>query len=339
LTQWRRITAVVMIGAFVLVSLLAWLGYVAVREWQRSVETRAEREAEEAAGLLVSGLTRDMRAVQRSVLSSPAVDPVTLRPPYQVFNIIAGALARYQYPESFILWRREADSSGLLLHRRERPPTWTVPTDVQRFPLRLENNAPIAKLLIDRIRVDASQARRFSVFETMIGGSRYQVVARLFYSENPAQLDSVLGFTVNLDWVRQHYFPSQLADPVWTRRAVGDVLLTLSDDRRQPVADTGGLVSRRSVRHYERTFPLMFFNPQLVAADPPPDLGRQLWVVEAAARDDSSFVAALDAGNRMLVLQLIATVALALGVTTGGRIHARAGGLKATEIKGEDGLR
>jgi signal transduction histidine kinase len=58
----------------------------------------------------------------------------------------------------------------------------------------------------------------------------------------------------------------------------------------------------------------MFFNPQLVAADPPPDLGRQLWVVEAAARDDSSFVAALDAGNRMLVLQLIATVALALGV-------------------------
>jgi len=26
-------------------------------------------------------------------------------------------------------------------------------------------------------------------------------------------------------------------------------------------------------------------------------------------------------------------------MTTGGRIHARAGGLKASEIKGEDGLR
>ena len=30
---------------------------------------------------------------------------------------------------------------------------------------------------------------------------------------------------------------------------------------------------------------------------------------------------------------------LALVMTTGGRIHARAGGLKASEIKGEDGLR
>ncbi len=32
-------------------------------------------------------------------------------------------------------------------------------------------------------------------------------------------------------------------------------------------------------------------------------------------------------------------LALALAMTTGARIHARAGGLKASEIKGEDGLR
>jgi hypothetical protein len=30
---------------------------------------------------------------------------------------------------------------------------------------------------------------------------------------------------------------------------------------------------------------------------------------------------------------------LVLVMTTGGRVHARAGGLKASEIKGEDGLR
>ncbi len=32
-------------------------------------------------------------------------------------------------------------------------------------------------------------------------------------------------------------------------------------------------------------------------------------------------------------------IVLILAMTTGGRIHARAGGLKASEIKGEDGLR
>jgi hypothetical protein len=32
-------------------------------------------------------------------------------------------------------------------------------------------------------------------------------------------------------------------------------------------------------------------------------------------------------------------IALALVMTTGARIHARVGGLKAADIKGEDGLR
>jgi hypothetical protein len=32
-------------------------------------------------------------------------------------------------------------------------------------------------------------------------------------------------------------------------------------------------------------------------------------------------------------------IALVLVMTTGARIHARVGGLKASEIKGEDGLR
>jgi hypothetical protein len=32
-------------------------------------------------------------------------------------------------------------------------------------------------------------------------------------------------------------------------------------------------------------------------------------------------------------------IVLILAMTTGARIHARAGGLKASEIKGEDGLR
>jgi len=34
-----------------------------------------------------------------------------------------------------------------------------------------------------------------------------------------------------------------------------------------------------------------------------------------------------------------AEIVLILAMTTGARIHARAGGLKASEIKGEDGLR
>ena len=318
LTQWRRLTAAVAVAACLLVILLAWLGYVAVREWQRSVAVRAAREAEEASGLLVGAVTRNMRAVQRSILSSPTLNAVTLRPPYQAFNLIAGAFARYQYPESFILWRRDvgSGSAALLLHRRDRLPAWARPVDdPRRFPLRVENDAPIAHRLLERIRADGTQGRQFSAFETAIDGSRYQVVARLFYTENLDQeIDLILGFTVNLDWVRQHYFPALLQEPEWTRGTRTDVLLTIADDRGQHVADTRGRPSTESASSARRTFPLMFFNPQVIAADPPPDLPRVSWVVQAALREDSSLAAAFDAGNRMLILQVIAAGALALGV-------------------------
>jgi signal transduction histidine kinase len=316
-SRWRGLTVVIAIVACVLVSLLAWTGYVAVREWQRSVAMRAEQEAEAVSGLLLNGLTRDMRAVQRSVLLSPAVNAVTLRPPYEAFNTVAGAFARYQYPESFFLWRRDSSSqAGVLLYRRERQPHWAKPADdPHRFPLTLENDAPVMHALLDRIRVDAAQARRFSVFETTLEGNRYQVVARLFYNGIQHQeLDAAFGFTVNLDWVRRHYFTSLLGEALWTRGAGADVLLVIRDDQRQLVADTGRQPARDAISQHERVFPLMFFNPQLVAADPPSDLQRRFWVIQAAVRDNSSLMSALDAANRMLVLQVIAVGALAVGV-------------------------
>ncbi len=316
LRQGPGLAVVVAVGAFLLVSLLAWPGYVSVREWQRSVEVRAEKEAEAASGLLLGGLMRDMRAVQRSVLLSPAVNGVTLRPPYEAFNLVAGAFARYQYPESFFLWRHDStNQAGLLLHRRERRPNWAKPAnDPHRFPLTVENDAPAIHELLDRIRVDAAQTRRFSVFETTLEGSRYQVVARLFYGGTQSELEAVFGFTVNLDWVRQHYFTSFLQEAVWTRGAGADVLLAIRNDQGQPIADTGRKPERKAISPHERLFPLMFFNPQLIAADPPPDLQRRWWVIHAAVRDDSSLVAALDAAKRMLVLEAVAAGALALGV-------------------------
>jgi signal transduction histidine kinase len=318
LTEWRRTTAVVAVAACLLVSVLAWVGYVAVQAWQRSVVIRAEREAEEAAGLLVSGLTRDMRAVQRSILSSPALDAVTLQPPHEYYNIVAGAFARYQYPESFVWWQRDTDSpsQALLLHRRDRPPAWAMPDeDLHRFPLRPEQNMRVVQPLLNRIAVDARQARRFSVFETTIDGSRYQIVARLFYgADRHQEPKAILGFTINLEWVQQHYFALLLSDAAWTSGARADVLLTVTDEQGRPVTDTGGRADARSALRVERRFPLMFFNPQLIAADPPPDLPRRSWTVEAAIRDDSSLVAAIDAGDRMLILQAITAAALALAI-------------------------
>ncbi len=52
------------------VALLAWSSYAAILGWQRSSLALAERRTEEAAGLLVSALTKDMQGAHRSILSS-----------------------------------------------------------------------------------------------------------------------------------------------------------------------------------------------------------------------------------------------------------------------------
>ena len=46
-------------------------------------------------------------------------------------------------------------------------------------------------------------------FDVRIGGVTYQVIARLRYADPlQKQLLSVLGFMVNLGWIRHHYFTS-----------------------------------------------------------------------------------------------------------------------------------
>ena len=50
---------------------LAWFGYRATDQWQRSASMLADHRGHEAADLLTRALTRDMSGVQGSILNSP----------------------------------------------------------------------------------------------------------------------------------------------------------------------------------------------------------------------------------------------------------------------------
>jgi len=98
------------VGVCVCVTMLTWYGYRGIREWQRSSVQLTMRRSNETADLLVTALTRDMHGVQDSVLASARLDESMLDPPYDLFNVAAGAFARYPYPESFFAWKGEAES-------------------------------------------------------------------------------------------------------------------------------------------------------------------------------------------------------------------------------------
>src|SRR5580765_7345815 len=92
-------------GMCVSLSVITWFGWRAVREWQRSSLLLVERRTDEAADLLVTALTHDMRAAQQSILTSADWDVFMLDPPFDVSNVVASAFARYPYPEAFFAAR------------------------------------------------------------------------------------------------------------------------------------------------------------------------------------------------------------------------------------------
>ncbi len=305
--------------ACLLIVLLVWLGYVAVRAWQQSLLLLADRQAEEASDRFLLELTRDMQAVQRLVLLSPALDAFTSPeaapdPTYGAVNLVASAFARYSYPEAFFLWRRERAGAGLVFfYRRDRPVRWSSPVDLAPFPVIIDEHPQVGQALTDRIEDDATSGRRFVAFEISIDEAPYQVVARLLYRDVFRQhLDTVFGFTVNLDWARHNYFPALLDETVAAGRGVDGVTIAITDHLGGGVAGEGVAVPGAPVS--DRTFPVMFFNPLIVAADPPARLERRWWTIRAVTREDSSLLAASADANRLLILGLTAATMLAVGI-------------------------
>lgn len=329
-------------GVCVSVAILCWLGYSAMVGWERSARQLADRRANQAADLLLTALSRDMRGVQHQVLSSPYWDAFLADPSADITTLVAGAFARYPYPESFFAWRGEPRPNGVLLFTRaDRKPAWLPETEPEgdglldgtdalldglagtgainasQFPVAIRRDPLIARMLVDRIEKDAAQGRRFSVFETRIGGMPYQVIARLVYGDAfREKLEAAFGFTVNLPWVREHYFP-ELTRQVARIAADPDLGVSVVDDRGQPVVGSPGGAAENMI--VKRAFPLSFFDPWLVALDPPQDLSRASWDVQVRMDTDATLSATITGVNRTLIFSAAAASVLALGLVLTAR--------------------
>jgi signal transduction histidine kinase len=335
----RRAVGVLSAAACLLIVLLAWLGWVAVRQWQQSLMLLADRQAQDASERFLADLTSDMQAVQRLVLLSPQLDAFASREPapdptYGAVNLVASAFARYSYPEAFFLWNRaRAVASPVFFYRRDRPVVWHTRTDTAPFPVIVDEHAAVGPSLLRRIQEEAAEGRRFIVFETELEGIPYQVVARLLYRDLFRQnLETIFGFVVNLEWAHQHYFQALLEESAASARAGEGVTISIADEQGQTVATTSTAVAPGAPTS-QQTFPLMFFNPVLAAADPPSKLQRRSWTIRADTRGDSSLLAASTDANRVLVLGLVAAMTLAAGIALS--VRAARARLRLAELRAD----
>jgi signal transduction histidine kinase len=311
------------------VALLVAVAYRGVTEWEHSAALLAARRTDAAADQLVTVITRDMRGIQMRLLSSLRVDDASPDAPLD-FNDISSAFARYPYAEAFFAGRGGADLMTFY-SRADRPPPWLPKPDERTiFPVVLSADRHVGRQFLTRIEHSAAEGRSFATFDWPPSQGSHQVIARLTYRDStPEQIESFVGFIVDLDWVRRYYFPELVAQVLKMQGPDAGLTMSVFDAAGGPVVATGGAAQGLSST---RQFTLLFFNPTLVTVDPPADLRRDTWTVRTALSNDQMFGAARVGARRTLSLAAVSALALAVGLVLtmqGVRTNARLSAMRS----------
>lgn len=300
-------------GVTAAVAALTWTGARASREWRRSSVLLVERRVEQQANLLARMLARDMRAAEESLLRSLHWDHIAEARPYEIAALAAAGFVKHPYAESFFAW--SADSSNppalSLVTRGDRPPSWLPSSPAQaRLPIVVSAAPPGFQEITDRLMALGRRGRQFTAFETQYEGVPYQVVVRLLYrGERRDELHGLFGFMVDLSWARSVYFPEQAADMVTVIGDTDGLTVALVDSNGALVA--GELPRDAAVPTARQAIAPLFFDPDLVALDPPGSLPRTLWTLQVSAVADPTLMTASRGSTQTLVV--VGAAALTFG--------------------------
>jgi signal transduction histidine kinase len=317
--RWARLSRFagwMAFGVCLSVAALARLGYRGVEEWRRTSARLMDRRQGDAADMFAKALARDMRGVESAVLSSDSWRAAMLETPYDIRSLVAGAYARYPYPETFFGWRGAPGASSIVFfNRSDRRPAWcTHKTDGGSFPVTIDHEPEIAALIAQRVTEDARRGAPFSIFESTIDGSPHQVIIALRYTDAFAdRLDSGFGFAVDLAWARSEYIP-QIARQVWTLTGTGEAPslgVSVLDERGESVVHIQTKPEERDA--VRRSFSLLFADPATVPGASPADLPLRTWAVEVSRGAGDAGTTDLSAAANQLVAAAAVTAVLLVG--------------------------
>jgi signal transduction histidine kinase len=314
---------ILLAGVAIATAALVWFGYLATYEWQRNAKQLVERRAAEVLALLTVELSRDMKGAQLSVLMPLDERVAAIQPPFELREAGARAFARFPYPESFFVWRDSASLDGLtyFINRADRRPPWdSSKSPLDPYPALLLTDPPPMRPLLEKLRDQSAQGRRFALLETELSGDAYQIVAHLFYGSGN-RLSAMVGFTVNMDWVRADYFGDIVQQLARISGEAEAMTFSILDDRGEVVMASGG-VGGEPVR--ERRFPLLFFDPDLAPGLPSKPVVRY-WTARVQPSSTGGLDTVTSGARRTFILIAAAALAMACGLLITARaVRARA---------------
>lgn len=314
--------------------MLVVVGARAVWLSQDATRRLLERRQKEQLALLVTGLDQDMRGAQVSVLDSIPAWQLSTDPPYDLADTFARGFARFPYPESFFSWRASADGDRVyLFNRSNRRPSWQTPAAPGPYPVDVVRDPAELAPALAALRQRAAEGRSLVASNLTIEGSAYQIVARpLFDGDDPSRwadrrLVGLVGFTVNLDWVRRHYFRELTAQISRIGGGPEEVTLAIVDSDGGVIDD--GRAARSDIPALSRPFALLFADTRMLRT-----LGRrdfQTWSAQASAAGGNSMATSATGASWIFALLSIATVVGVAGLLMTGHSIRAASQLAATK--------
>ncbi|MGD9905944.1 MAG: sensor histidine kinase [Vicinamibacterales bacterium] len=312
----RPLVAMSLAAVLLLVTGLLFLfGYRATREWQRSSAESAQRRGNEVLVLLGAALERDMRDALTTTIVPFNTKILQTSSRYDLADRFAGAFARFPYLESFFAWRRAGwpETTTYFFNRADQPPLWDrSEADTDMHPVLIRADPPAGRPLIARAHAEALRGTRFSVFDQTVEGVPYQVVVhQLFGGQAADDVIAFVGFTVNLNRVRESYFEEFIQH---VQALVGDASLTIeiADGRGATVARAGPDLAGAPVG--QKAFPLLFADRSLLEQiEPGAEREVPWWTARVSVVNEASGQAADRASTRTLLV-----LVLAAAVTVGG---------------------
>jgi signal transduction histidine kinase len=331
------ITAWLAVLVFSGVLLLTWVGYRAANAWQTSADQLVERRQQQIASSLTINLARHMRAVQATVIDRRDWRTGELTSPHALAQILAPVFRRYAYPEVF--FAGQWPQAPHFLARESRLPSWAAPGG-EAAGVRWFRNDEIAELLRARIMRDAGSGRHYSIFALNVGNVEYQVVTRFLRGAADAgSTVPVIGFLVNMDWAREHYFvptlesviagvgvppESQIPDPAGLEFA-------LLDQHGRAVGGRPEIAAGRQPTL--RRFSAYFFDPPMANTEAVHDVQQWGWAVQVRAASDPTLAIAPSAARRTMLA--LAASALVFGIGLVIIVHATRAAAAVASMRSE----
>jgi signal transduction histidine kinase len=305
----------VWVAAIAFLGVLA-LGYSALSlagQLKHNALLLADRQSELAARILTAAVTRDMRGAQTNVLDSAEVKSVRFDSTLDLEEIVAGAFARYPYPECFFAWSAERPRVFLFV-RTDRAIPWARPeAPITPYPVETVSNPRVEHLLQQRVFANTERGRLYSAFELPIGETLYQAVAIAFYQDSAHErLDRVLGFIVNVGWVRDHYFSELITQTAQLAARSPNIGFVLRDERGAIVAHGRGPSAYPGSASQQLS--QTFFDPALASVNMPADVAWPSWTLTVSAGGDAFVVASIRSSRQAVILIVCGAATLWAGL-------------------------